>query len=194
KRYRQFVERVAAETTSIPGGDAFARAVAAYLFKLMAYKDEYEVARLHTDGAFRLKIADAFEGEYKVKFHMAPPIFNRGLDEQGRPRKTTFRPWMYGVLSLMRRFRFLRGTPLDLFGATGERKLERKLIADYRARIDSLLPRLNARNMEAAVAIARLPDDIRGYGPVKLESIEKAEAKLGDLMRQFEEASAASAA
>ncbi|MBI1364352.1 MAG: indolepyruvate ferredoxin oxidoreductase family protein [Alphaproteobacteria bacterium] len=194
RRYRDFVERVAEGADALPGGEAFSRAVAIGLFKLMAYKDEYEVARLHTDGTFRKKIADEFEGDYKIRFHMAPPIFNRGLDEQGRPRKTTFGPWMYGALSVLRRFRFLRGTILDPFGQTAERRLERRLITEYRARIEALLPRLSAQNMQAAVAIARLPEDVRGYGPVKLASIEKTAARLDDLMRGFEEASAAKAA
>ncbi|MEX0644549.1 MAG: indolepyruvate ferredoxin oxidoreductase family protein, partial [Parvularculaceae bacterium] len=192
--YRGFAERIAREASKFVGGETFARAVAKYLFKLMAYKDEYEVARLHADGVFRKKIAAEFAGDYKVKFHMAPPIFNRGLDDQGRPMKSVFGPWMYGALAVLKRFKFLRGTPFDPFGRSQERQLERAMIADYRARIEALLLGLSERNVGIAIEIARLPDDIRGYGPVKLVSIKEANAALGDLMKRFNDSTAADAA
>ncbi|HRX41028.1 MAG TPA: hypothetical protein P5072_16445, partial [Parvularculaceae bacterium] len=165
-----------------------ARAVAKNLFKLMAYKDEYEVARLYTDGAFRKALADQFEGDYTLKFHMAPPVFNRGVDAEGRPKKSQFGPWMYGALSVLAKFRFLRGTALDIFGMTEERRLERRMIGDYRARIAALADGLTADALIPAIAIASLPADIRGYGPVKLESVKKAEARLELLEKELQKA------
>lgn len=192
--YRRFVTDIAARVRAIEGGEAFARAVARYLFKLMSYKDEYEVARLYTDGWFKTKLAEEFEGDYAIRFHMAPPIFHRGLDDQGRPKKSVFGPWMYAALSVLRRLRFLRGTPFDPFGRTEERKLERRLIEEYRQRITDIVARVTPRNLAVAVKIASLPDGVRGYGPVKLESIRKAEAELPRLMKQFEDANLAEVA
>ena len=157
----------------------------------MAYKDEYEVARLYTDGAFRTKVKAQFAGDYRIKFHLAPPVFNRGIDELGRPRKSTFGPWMYGALSLVRRFKFLRGGVLDPFGRSEERRLERRMIEDYRTRIEALASGLSAATLETSVAIASLPDDIRGYGPVKLDSIRKADERLQMLMESLNQRAAA---
>jgi indolepyruvate ferredoxin oxidoreductase len=193
-RYRAFIRVVSAKAGGVAGGEAFTRAVAKNLFKLMAYKDEYEVARLHTDGAFRARIAAEFAGDYRVKFHMAPPIVNRGLDAEGRPKKSEFGPWIYPVLSVLRRFRFLRGTPFDPFGQSEERRLERRLIEDYRARIADIAHRLTPANLSAAIAIASMPEDIRGYGPVKLASIGAAEARLAGLMDSFNQSPSSAAA
>lgn len=193
-RYKSFVEDIAAKAKSVAGGEAFARAVARNLFKLMAYKDEYEVARLHADGAFKAKIAAEFAGDYRIKFHMAPPIFNRGIDEQGRPRKSEFGPLMYVALAVLRHFKFLRGTPFDPLGRTEERRMERRLIEEYRARILDIAGRLTSGNLAAAIAIANLPDDIRGYGPVKLASIAAASERLARLLNSFHQPAAADAA
>ncbi len=125
---------------------------------------------------------------------LAPPVFNRGLDEQGRPKKSVFGPWMYPALAALKRLRFLRGTAFDPFGRTEERRLERKLIADYRARIEKIAVRLDRENVGLATEIASLPDEIRGYGPVKLESIAKAEEKLGRLLQRFDAAKMADVA
>jgi indolepyruvate ferredoxin oxidoreductase len=113
--YSTFVRRVATRATPLAGGDRFARAVARNLFKLMAYKDEYEVARLFSDGRFREKLAAEFDGVEKLKFHLAPPLLAADLDEQGRPRKRVFGPWMADAFSLLRHFKFLRGTAFDPF-------------------------------------------------------------------------------
>ncbi len=194
KDYAGFVASIERQVATIDGGNEFTLATARNLFKLMAYKDEYEVARLYTDGSFKKKIAGEFSGDYRIRFHMAPPIFNRGIDDQGRPLKSVFGPWMYGALSVLRRLRFLRGSPFDPFGATEERRLERKMIADYKTRIADIATRLDAGNLEAAIAIARLPDEIRGYGPVKLAAIEKAEIQFSSLTRSFNEGGTAAAA
>ena len=180
-RYRAFVDEIAGQCKRVPGGEEFVRTVARYLFKLMAYKDEYEVARLYTDGAFRERLAAEFAGDYRVRFHMAPPIFHRGLDDQGRPKKSVFGPWMFFALSVLKRLKFLRGGAFDIFGRTEERRIERRLIEDYRARMSALAASLDASNLLAAVEIARLPDEIRGFGPVKLESIRRTEEKLARL-------------
>ncbi|MCA8888013.1 MAG: 2-oxoacid:acceptor oxidoreductase family protein, partial [Parvularculaceae bacterium] len=193
-RYRDFVDDIRARTSGASDNSPFIRAVAKNLFKLMAYKDEYEVARLYTDGAFRKKLASEFEGDYRLKFHMAPPVFNAELDDQGRPKKKAFGPWMYGALSMLKHFKFLRGTPFDPFGAHEERKIERRLIDDYRARISSIAGRLDPDNLDAGVAIASAPDDIRGYGPEKLQSIEASEQKLARLLDSFEKSAKEDAA
>jgi indolepyruvate ferredoxin oxidoreductase len=132
----------------------------------MAYKDEYEVARLHTDPGFAAGIAAQFEGDYRLQLHLAPPLLARpGPD--GRPRKLAFGPWLLPVLRLLKRLKPLRGTPFDPFGHTAERRAERALIGEYRAAIEALLPGLNAGNRALALQIARLPQQVRGYGPVK---------------------------
>ncbi len=185
--YAKFVETVRAKSSGIDVNNSFVKAVARNLFKLMAYKDEYEVARLYTDGSFKRKVAAEFSGDYRVKFYMAPPVFNRGLDDQGRPLKSTFGPWMYGALSVLKHLRVLRGTAFDPFGATGERRLERRMIHEYKARAAGVAGRLTKDNLNAALEIANLPDEIRGYGPVKLAAIEKAEERYAALARSFNE-------
>ena len=185
--YARFVDDIRVKSSPVDESGAFARAVARNLFKLMAYKDEYEVARLYTDGSFKKKVAAEFAGDYRLKFHMAPPVFNRETDDQGRPKKSEFGPWMYAALSLMKRFKFLRGAPIDPFGATKERRLERKLIEDYRARIADIANRLTGENLARAIDIANIPDEIRGFGPVKLAAIEKAEERFQALSRSYNE-------
>ena len=192
-RYADFAAQVRAKAGRIEGGDALTRAVAKNLFKLMAYKDEYEVARLYADGSFRKNIAAAFTGDFRVKFHMAPPVFNRGLDDQGRPLKRTFGPWMHSALFLLARLKFLRGTPFDPFGAAEERQLERRLIDDYMSRISQIADRLTPGNLNTAIEIANIPDEIRGYGPVKRVAIEKAEERFSALLGSFNEGRAAAA-
>lgn len=192
--YASFVRKIRKAADGISGGESFVRAVARHLFKLMAYKDEYEVARLYTDGSFQKRISAEFAGDYRLKFHMAPPIFNRETDVEGRPKKKEFGPWMYFALSALKHFKFLRGGPLDPFGRTEERRLERKLIADYKERILEAAGQLAAENLAAAVEIASIPDEIRGYGPVKLASIKKAEDRYAALAGSYKESAADKAA
>jgi indolepyruvate ferredoxin oxidoreductase len=163
-------------------------AVARYLFKLMAYKDEYEVARLHTDPAFTQKITGMFEGEmgkdYRVVHHLAPPILGK-VDAQGQPVKQAFGPWMRSAFGVLARLKGLRGTTFDFFGKTEERRTERALITEYRSCIDELLAGLNAGSLATAVEIARIPEDIRGYGPVKARHLAAARPKWARLMAQW---------
>ncbi len=163
--YRAFVARVQAAESRL-GKIGLSEAVARYLFKLMAYKDEYEVARLHGDAGFKARIGAMFEGEYKLHYHLAPPLLAK-KNARGELRKQAYGPAMGVAFRLLARLKSLRGTALDPFGRTGERRSERALIAEYRACIEELLAGLSAANHAAAVEIARLPEQIRGYGHVK---------------------------
>jgi indolepyruvate ferredoxin oxidoreductase len=187
RQYRDFVEQVQAAETRL--GDAatslrLTEAVARCLFKLMAYKDEYEVARLHADPAFSKKITGMFEGDYKIKFHLAPPLLAK-RDAKGHLIKQQFGPWMMQAFRIMARLKSLRGTPLDIFGYTQERKTERALIEQYRETIAALLPKLTLENLPQAVAIAGIPEDIRGYGHVKERHLKAAKEKEAALVAAF---------
>ena len=199
-QYRAFVESVrAAEAGLLPlplgegrgeGGierrasPKLTEAVARYLFKLMAYKDEYEVARLHTDTTFTDRIAAQFEGDYKLTYHLAPPAIAKKNDK-GELIKQPFGPWMFTVFKLLAKMKGLRGTALDPFGKTEERRTERALIGEYRAAIDEVLATLNAGNLGLAVQIARLPEDIRGYGHVKERHLAAVRPKWAALLAEW---------
>ncbi|MDO8863171.1 indolepyruvate ferredoxin oxidoreductase family protein [Haliea sp. E1-2-M8] len=184
--YRDFIAGVKAREQAVkPGSTALAEAVARNLYKLMAYKDEYEVARLYTDDKFRQQLEATFEGDYTLQFHLAPPVFSRGLDEQGRPRKRTFGPWMLQAFAVLARFRGLRGTRLDPFGYHPDRRQERALIADYRALVQEVLAGLASANLDQARELARLPEEVRGYGPVKAESVVRYQEQRAGLLHRF---------
>jgi len=183
KQYSDFVAQVQAAEGAL-GSKKLTEAVARYFYKLMAYKDEYEVARLHSDPAFREKIANMFEGDYKVKFHLAPPLFAK-KDKEGHLVKQEFGPWMLKAFGVLAKFKGLRGTALDIFGYTAERKMERALIGEYRKTVEGLLGKLTADNLSTAVAIARIPEDIRGYGHVKERHLKAAKQKEASLLAEF---------
>jgi indolepyruvate ferredoxin oxidoreductase len=191
-QYKAFVDKVRAAEAPL-ASTRLAEAVARYLFKLMAYKDEYEVARLHTDPAFTARIASMFEGDYKLVHHLAPPAIAR-KDDKGDLIKQSFGPWMRRAFVLLARLKGLRGTALDPFGRTDERQTERALIGEYRACIDELLTRLDAATLPLAVEIARIPEEIRGYGHVKARHLRVARAKWQQLLGQWRQAGAARAA
>ena len=180
EQYRAFVARVR-EAEAPFSSTRLTEAVAQGLFKLMAYKDEYEVARLHADAAFAAKIGEMFDGEVKLVHHFAPPILGR-TDAQGRPVKQAFGPWMHKALPWLAKLKFLRGTAFDPFGRTEERRTERALIQEYRASVEALLARLSKERLDTAVEIARLPLEIRGFGHVKAANLEKVRAKWLALM------------
>jgi indolepyruvate ferredoxin oxidoreductase len=176
RRYTDFVEQVRQAEQAATGTQRLTLAVARQLAKLMAYKDEYEVARLYTDGEFARRIAQTFEGDYTLNFHLAPPLLAR-RDAKGHLVKRAFGPWMMRAFALLARFRTLRGGAFDIFGYTEERRTERRLPEDYRALILRLLPALSKDNLALAVQIANLPDDLRGFGHVK-------ESALGSMHRR----------
>ncbi|WP_046658625.1 indolepyruvate ferredoxin oxidoreductase family protein [Lysobacter capsici] len=185
KRYSDFVAKVrSAEQAKAPGSTDLAEAVARYSFKLMAYKDEYEVARLYTSGDFQRKLEQQFEGDYKLKFHLAPPLLAK-KDAQGRLIKQEFGPWVFTAFKWMAKLRKLRGGTFDIFGYTEERKMERQLIADYEQTISDLLPTLDGGNVDLAAEIAGIPEHIRGYGHVKEEHLHKAKAREAELLKEY---------
>jgi indolepyruvate ferredoxin oxidoreductase len=163
-------------------------AVARNLFKLMAYKDEYEVARLHSDGAFEAKVAAMFEGNYKLNYHLAPPLLAKKNDK-GELQKQQFGPWMLSSFKLLSKLKGLRGTVFDVFGKTRERKMERLLILDYQNSIEKILLKLNKVNatqtMPIALDIAKIPESIKGFGHVKAKNEATARLKWDALMQQL---------
>jgi indolepyruvate ferredoxin oxidoreductase len=191
RQYRELVDRVAARERAIaPDAPAsrqprLALAVARSLFKLMAYKDEYEVARLYSDGAFRAMVQDQFEGEVRLRFHMAPPLLARKDPRTGVPRKIALGAWAEPGMRALRHFKGLRGTWLDPFGHTAERRMERALIGEYRGLVDTLLDRLSPAKLDQAVRIAALAETIRGYGHVKTASVAAYRAALERAMRDY---------
>jgi indolepyruvate ferredoxin oxidoreductase len=181
--YQRFIERVRAAEQPL-GKTALTEAVARYLFKLMAYKDEYEVARLHSDPAFHERIKSQFEGDFKLKVHLAPPLIAK-KNEKGELVKQAFGPGMFRVFRLLARLKGLRGTALDVFGRTEERRTERALIGQYRRDIEGLLASLNASNHALALDIARLPEQIRGFGHVKERHLAAANSRRTALLEQW---------
>ncbi|HEU0230785.1 MAG TPA: indolepyruvate ferredoxin oxidoreductase family protein [Burkholderiaceae bacterium] len=160
-----------------------ALAVARSLHKLMAYKDEYEVARLFSDGRFRRELQSRFEGDFTLRFHLAPPLLARRDPRTGAPRKMTFGPAMEAVFRVLAHGRRLRGTWLDVFGYSAERRTERRLARQYRARILDMLGKLNERTFPIAVELAALPDMVRGFGHVKQASIDRYDQRLAEMTR-----------
>jgi indolepyruvate ferredoxin oxidoreductase len=165
QEYSRFVERVRAAEAPL-GKSTLGEAVARNLFKLMAYKDEYEVARLHTDPSFHAKIAAQFEGDFALKVHLAPPLLAK-KNERGELIKRPYGPFMFTAFRWLAKLKGLRGTALDVFGRTEERRMERALIAQYRADVDTLLGGLSADRHALALEIARVPEQIKGFGHVK---------------------------
>jgi indolepyruvate ferredoxin oxidoreductase len=168
QRYRRMVDEVIqAERRLAPGSTDLATAVARNLYKLMAYKDEYEVARLYTDGRFLEKVRGSFEGDFSLRFHLAPPMLSRRDPATGHLVKRSYGPWMLRAMGMLARMKYLRGTSFDPFGRTEERRTERRLIDEYEQTLRELLPDLDVGKLPAAVQLARLPEKIRGFGHVK---------------------------
>ncbi|HXN14974.1 MAG TPA: DUF6537 domain-containing protein, partial [Usitatibacter sp.] len=191
KRYEDFVQRVrAAEHSVAPGTTQLTSMVARYLFKLMAYKDEYEVARLFAESDFLKRVARQFEGDYRLKMHLAPPLWAKADPVTGEPRKREFGPWMLGAMRILARLKFVRGTPLDIFGYSEERRTERRLIAEYESVIAELLQKLDQERLPLAAEIASIPEFIRGYGPVKARHLADAKAREAQLLAQWRDPAA----
>jgi indolepyruvate ferredoxin oxidoreductase len=181
RRYQNLVEKVRDAAKKGGYGDALTRAVAINYAKLLAYKDEYEVARLYTDGKFVQQLRDQFEGEFKFNFNLAPPLLSSGVDALGRPKKRAFGEWMLGVFRFLAKMKFLRGTPLDMFSYSADRKLERKLITAYEKDVATVLELLSPVTIDTAVELLSLPDQIRGFGPVKEKAAGEAELRHAQL-------------
>jgi indolepyruvate ferredoxin oxidoreductase len=182
-RYRAIVDRVRT-AEKYYDSEVLTDAVARSLFKLMSYKDEYEVARLHMQTGFLDELKRTFDGDFKVNYHFAPPLMGGQMDARGRPLKRQFGQWIQTPLRLMARFKGLRGTAFDVFSYTAERKMERELIGWYEGVIEEMLRRLGKQNPAQLLDIAKAPMDIRGYGPVKEVAVAKVKARVDTLLHE----------
>jgi len=191
QRYRDVVAQVRSAEVALALGDKLplSEAVARYLFKLMAYKDEYEVARLHTDAAFVSRVQAQFEGDFTLHHHLAPPLWAK-RNARGELQKTKFGPWVRLAFRALAPLKVLRGGPLDVFGYTPERREERALVQEYRAAVLAMLPLLDANNRALAVAFAKLPEHIRGFGHVKARHLAAARPQWDALRANFHSAAA----
>ncbi len=174
----------AVEGPIFSGGTALTEAVARGLHRLMAIKDEYEVARLYTAPAFRESLAAQFEGKTRLHFHLAPPLLAKRDQRTGELQKRSFGPWMMTAFRLLAPLRVLRGTPLDPFGRTEERRAERRLLAEYDSMLDEILQNLAPGTLSASVSLAALPDQVRGFGHVKEKSMRRFETMRAELLEQ----------
>ena len=182
-RYEAMVRRVQiVEKDIAPKKNDLTIAVAKYYAKLLSYKDEYEVARLYSDGKFEQNLKEQFEGSYKVNLHLAPPLLSRKDPDTGELRKRAFGPWIFKVMKLLSSLKAVRGSPLDIFGYLPERKVERQLISEYEKMLEQMIIHLSAQTYEAAVELASLPEQIRGFGHVKEEHL----ASIQDVQKRLQ--------
>lgn len=189
QKYRNFVARVrSAESRAATAGERLTRAVASGYFRLLAYKDEYEVARLYSDGVFRHELEKRFGSDLRIAYHLAPPLIAGRDPFTGHLKKRAYGPWVGTAFNWIRRMRRLRGTWLDPFGYTDERKMERRLIIEYEDLIGSLLGALSPANYRLAVDLALLPEDLRGFGHVKQKNAEKMKRREKELLAEFRSA------
>ena len=186
ERYKKLVDRVRNREQEVMKSTKLAEAVARYFAKLLAYKDEYEVARLHADGAMERKISGMFEGDYKLVFHLAPPLIAPRDPVTGELRKMRFGAWMLPVFRVLKSLRGLRGTAFDVFGYTEERRMERSLVAEYEADVERMLAKLSPANHSLAVQIASIPEEIRGFGHIKTRNMAAAQKKRAELLAKLE--------
>ncbi|NRB18366.1 MAG: indolepyruvate ferredoxin oxidoreductase family protein [Rhodobacteraceae bacterium] len=190
KRYVDLVERIRTSETRLAGAAGLlSETVALTAYRLMAYKDEYEVARLHCDGTFAAEIARTFEGEYQLKYHLAPPMLSRINKDTGRPEKQEFGRWILPAMRLLAPLKVLRGTKFDIFGKTEERKRERAMVTEFEVLMTEVASNLTAANLTAAIALATLPQEIRGFGPVKMQAFETYDTALIAARHAFADAS-----
>lgn len=189
RRYQDRIAQVRAADTH--PDQLLAKTVARYLYKMMAIKDEYEVARLYTDGRFAKALSAQFAGSYSVSYHLAPPLFSRRDPVTGRPKKMPLGGWVKPLMSVLAGMKGLRGTAFDLFGYTQERRDERAALSAYESVLDDIVCRLTPACYDAAVTLAGVPEHIRGYGPVRRAHLAEAEARYADARAEFDSASAA---
>jgi indolepyruvate ferredoxin oxidoreductase len=183
--YRELVERVRRADPHAERAESLSRAVARNLYKLMAYKDEYEVARLYSDGEFRRQLEAQFEGDFELRFNLAPPLLSRRDPSSGEPRKREFGSWVMTLFGGLAKLRFLRGTALDPFGYTAERRREREDIREYREMIAAVLAELDASNYATACELAALPAKLRGFGHVKERNRSTLLERREELLRRL---------
>ncbi|PUA18628.1 indolepyruvate ferredoxin oxidoreductase family protein [Glaciimonas sp. PCH181] len=183
-QYAALVQQVRVAEAKVGTGNKLATAVAKNYFKLLAYKDEYEVARLYTNGQFEKQLKEQFEGDFSLTFNLAPPIFSK-KDGKGHLIKAEYGSWVWRAFKLLAKLKKLRGGKFDLFGYTDERKTERRLIEDYRAAVTHMLATLDSNNLEVAVELGNLPEKIRGFGHVKDVAVAEYSVKKSKLLSQF---------
>jgi indolepyruvate ferredoxin oxidoreductase len=189
QRYVDRITRIReVEAARIGNGTALTEAATRALFKVMAYKDEYEVARLYTQSDFLRRVADQFDGPYQLRFHLAPPLLAERDPATGHLQKRDYGRWMLGAFRVLARLRFLRGTPFDPFGRTAERRAERRLVSECEAVLDEIAVGLSSENHAAAVALTALPLEIRGFGHVKEAALQHVKAKETALLARFRSA------
>ena len=185
-RYVGLVQRVREAEAGLDAGSRLTNATARAWFRLLAYKDEYEVARLHADPAFLEKLQADFGRKSKLRFHLAPPLLSGKRDARGRPLKREFGAWILPVFRMLARLRRLRGTPFDVFGYTAERRMERQLIVEFEETIDRILAALDSGTLDGAVEVVEAFLDIRGFGPVKEEAVAVAREHIAELLSNLE--------
>ena len=186
-RYTNMVKQVRkAEETLGETNQLLTRAVAQQLYRFMAFKDEYEVARLFAETDFMKEVNNTFEGDFKVHFHLAPPIMNRGTDAQGRPKKRQFGPWMFQAFKLLAKFRVLRGTAIDPFSYSTDRKMDRAQLKDYQQLVERIVSGLEASNYDTFLQLAELASEVRGYGPVREQAAEAVQEKQTQLIKALD--------
>ncbi|MEX0758647.1 MAG: DUF6537 domain-containing protein, partial [Tistlia sp.] len=190
-RYLEVVERARkAEAERTPGMTGLAEAVARYAYKVMAYKDEYEVARLYSDPEFEAKLRNQFSGDFKLKLHLAPPLLADRDPQTGHLKKREYGPWIFQAFRLLTRLKGLRGTRLDPFGYSAERRAERRLRDDYLALVEEIAANLSPANHAIAVELASVPDQIRGFGHIKDANLARGRARWTDLLESFRDPAA----
>ena len=183
--YLELLNAVRAKDEAINGVATELTSVAAKsLHKLLAYKDEYEVARLYTDGEFLKKLNNTFEGDYKLQFHLAPPLLSK-VGADGFPVKRVFSAWVQSAFKVLARLKGLRGTRWDIFGYSAERRAERSLAHEFISQLDTVLPHISKDNVSIAIELFKLVDDIRGFGHVKVEAIAQYRVRRDQLIKRL---------
>jgi indolepyruvate ferredoxin oxidoreductase len=185
KQYQTLVEKIRNKENASGDISGVTEIVARYYFKLMAYKDEYEVGRLYSNGTFQKKVEGLFEGDYKIRYHLAPPLLAKKDPETGHLRKQEFGSWVLGMFKILSRLKFLRGTAFDVFGRTEERKMERQLIEDYRLLAEEVANSLNSSNIDLAKQLLSLPEEIRGFGHVKEANVVQVRKSWQALLLEY---------